>query len=103
MTLEETAASLEALGNSTRLAIYRLLVRAGPDGLAVGSIQAATEVPHSTLSHHLHRLISVQLVEQERQGTTLICRANYATMDRVIAFLTAECCADAERDGADAA
>lgn len=103
MTLEETAAGLEALGNATRLAIYRLLVRAGPDGLAVGAIQAKTQVPHSTLSHHLHRLISVRLVEQERQGTTLICRANYQAMNRVIAFLTEECCVDASQDGENAA
>ena len=103
MTLEETAAGLEALGNPTRLAVYRLLVRAGPEGLAVGALQAKTKVPHSTLSHHLHRLIAVRLVEQERQGTTLICRANYKTMDRVIAFLTEECCADAETAGETAA
>lgn len=103
MTLEQTAAGLEALGNTTRLTIYRLLVRAGLDGLAVGAIQANTKVPNSTLSHHLRRLVSVGLVEQERQGTTLICRANYRAMDRVIAFLTEECCADAEQEGENAA
>ena len=97
MNLEETAAGLEALGSPTRLAVYRLLVRAGPEGLAVGAIQAKTEVPRSTLSHHLHRLISVGLVAQERRGTTLICRANYQTMEQIIDFLTEECCVDAAK------
>ena len=103
MNLEETAAGLEALGSPTRLAVYRLLVRAGPEGLAVGAIQAKTEVPRSTLSHHLHRLISVGLVAQERRGTTLICRANYQTMEQIIDFLTEECCADAAKGDEDAA
>jgi hypothetical protein len=49
----------------------------------------------STLSHHLHRLILTRLVTQERQATTLICRANYAEMDSLLGFLADECCADA--------
>ena len=100
MSLELTASRLEALGNPTRLAIYRLLVRAGEDGLPVGEIQRCTEVPRSTLSHHLHRLIGVDLVTQERQATTLICRANYAVMNETVSFLSAECCADARVKGA---
>lgn len=95
MSLEQTAARLEALGNPTRLEVYRLLVRAGENGLPVGEIQRRTDVPRSTLSHHLHRLIGVELVTQERQATTLICRANYRVMNETLEFLTAECCADA--------
>ena len=95
MDIESTAARLEAIGSPTRLALYRLLVRAGRDGLAVGDLQNRLQVPRSTLSHHLHRLIGVGLVSQERRATTLICRANYAVMDELIGFLTAECCADA--------
>ena len=95
MSLEQTAARLEALGNATRLEVYRLLVRAGADGLPVGAIQERTGVPRSTLSHHLHRLIGVGLVTQERQATTLICRANYQVMNDTLGFLTAECCTDA--------
>lgn len=98
MELEQTALRLEALGNATRLGIYRHLVRAGPEGLAVGAIQLRTGVARSTLSHHLHRLIAVDLVTQERRGTTLICRANYAVMYAVIGFLGDECCADAGVD-----
>ncbi len=95
MDLEQTAHRLEALGNVTRLRIYRLLVRAGEAGLAVGELQRRTAVPLSTLSHHLHRLIGVGLVTQERQATTLLCRANYQVMSATLGFLTAECCADA--------
>lgn len=95
MTLERIADRLEALGNATRLDIYRLLVRAGEGGLAVGEVQQRTEVPRSTLSHHLHRLIAVGLVTQERNGTTLICRADFRTMRETLGFLVAECCADA--------
>jgi DNA-binding transcriptional ArsR family regulator len=101
MELEEAADRLEALGNATRLSIYRLLVRAGADGLAVGVIQRRLDIPASTLSHHLRRLIEVGLVRQERQGATLLCQASYPAMDDLVEYLTAECCLDAR--GADAA
>ncbi len=96
MELEKTAERLEALGNATRLGIYRILVRAGDDGLSVGEVQARTEIPRSTLSHHLHRLTRVGLVSQERRATTLICRANYAVMNETLSYLASECCADAQ-------
>lgn len=95
MDLEQAAGRLEALGNTTRLAIYRLLVRAGPKGMPVGVVQRDLAIPASTLSHHLRRLIAVGLVSQERQGATLLCRASYPAMDDLVAFLTAECCIDA--------
>ncbi|NQV61575.1 MAG: helix-turn-helix transcriptional regulator [Alphaproteobacteria bacterium] len=91
--LQQTADAMEALGNETRLAVYTLLVPAGRGGLTVGAIQARLGVPASTLSHHLSRLIQVDLVEQERQGRKLICRANYRRMDAVLRFLTRNCCA----------
>ena len=97
MDINHIASRLEALGNPTRLGIYRHLVRAGEDGLAVGDVQERTGVPRSTLSHHLHKLIAVDLVTQERQGTTLICRANYAVMHATLGFLERECCAEATR------
>jgi DNA-binding transcriptional ArsR family regulator len=95
LDLDQLAERLEALGDPTRLAVYRTLVRAGEDGLPVGRIQQRTKVPRSTLSHHLHKLIAVGLVSQERRGTTLICRANYPAMRRIVDELVAECCADA--------
>jgi ArsR family transcriptional regulator, arsenate/arsenite/antimonite-responsive transcriptional repressor len=95
MKLEKAAAQLEALGNPTRLNIYRILVRAGDDGLAVGRIQERLDIPASTLSHHCKRLIDVGLVTQERQATTLICRAHYPSMNALIGYLADECCVDA--------
>ncbi len=95
MKLEQAAKQLEALGNPTRLNLYRLLVRAGEAGRPVGSLQETLGIAASTLSHHLHRLVLTGLVTQERQATTLICRANYSAMNGLIGFLADECCADA--------
>lgn len=95
MNIEQAAKQLEALGNPTRLKVYRTLVRAGNNGLPVGQLQEKLEIAASTLSHHLHRLILTGLVTQERQATTLICRANYPAMDGLVGFLVDECCVDA--------
>src|SRR5712672_2540176 len=97
MRLEQAAKQLEALGNPTRLQVYRALVKAGEPGLAVGRLQEKIGIAASTLSHHLHHLILTGLVTQERQATTLICRANYPTMTALLGFLADECCADARR------
>jgi ArsR family transcriptional regulator, arsenate/arsenite/antimonite-responsive transcriptional repressor len=94
MKLEKVAAQLEALGNPTRLQLYRTLLRAGEEGLAVGSIQDRLDIPASTLSHHLKRLVDTGLVTQERQATTLICRTHYPGMQQLIGYLVDECCAD---------
>ena len=93
MKLEKAASQLEALGSPTRLKLYRALVRAGEEGLPVGSVQEKLRIPASTLSHHLKRLVDTGLVTQERQATTLICRANYPIMRDLIGFLADECCA----------
>ncbi len=97
MKVEKAAKQLEALGNPTRLKVYRALVRAGDDGLPVGHLQDKIGIAASTLSHHLHRLILTGLVTQERQATTLICRANYPAMDDLVGYLVNECCLDACR------
>ena len=92
MILDDASACLEALGNPTRLKIYRALVRAGADGLSVGALNTRVGGALSTLSHHLHRLIVAGLVTQSRSGTTLTCTANYPLMSDLLAFLTQECC-----------
>jgi len=94
MKVEDAAARLEALGNPTRLKIYRALVRAGEAGMVVGKLQSKLDIAASTLSHHLKTLVTVDLVTQERQNTSLICRANYPTMRNLTDFLVEECCAD---------
>jgi ArsR family transcriptional regulator, arsenate/arsenite/antimonite-responsive transcriptional repressor len=94
MKLDDAAARLEALGNPTRLKIYRLLVRAGQEGLPVGRLQAKIDIAASTLSHHLKALIGVGLVTQTREGTTLVCHTNYDLMRGLIDYLVEECCAE---------
>jgi DNA-binding transcriptional ArsR family regulator len=96
MKIDDAAARLEALGNPTRLRIYRTLVRAGEPGLPVGKLQSRLSIPGSTLSHHLKTLIIVGLISQERDATTLICRANYPVMRGLVDFLVAECCVEAD-------
>ena len=94
MKIEEVAARLEALGNRTRLQIYRALVRAGSPGLPVGRLQEKLKIPASTLSHHIKTLVSVGLITQVRESTTLVCHANYEVMRGLVDFMAAECCAD---------
>lgn len=95
MELVDAAARLEALGNPTRLALFRHLIRAGGPGLAVGQLQARLGTVPSTLSHHLKALVAAGLIVQERQGKQLICRVDYAQMQGLLDFLMAECCAEA--------
>ena len=96
MKLEDAAARLEALGNPTRLRIYRALVRAGDPGLPVGRLQARLDIAASTLSHHLKSLISVGLVTQQRDSTVLICRAHYPVMRGLVEYLVDQCCTDGD-------
>jgi DNA-binding transcriptional ArsR family regulator len=98
MNLDDAAAHLEALGNPTRLKIYRALVRAGNAGLAVGRLQDKLKIAPSTLSHHIKTLLVVGLINQVRDSTTLVCHANYDVMRELVDFLAAECCADAADD-----
>jgi len=98
MKLDDDAAHLEALGNPTRLRIYRTLVRAGDAGLSVGRLQDKLKIAPSTLSHHIKSLVVVGLISQVRDSTTLVCHANYDVMRGLVDFLAAECCADAAED-----
>src|SRR5438046_6061917 len=92
MKLDDAAAHLEALGNPTRLKIYRALVRAGDAGMPVGRLQDKLKIAPSTLSHHIKTLMVVGLINQVRDATTLVCHANYDVMRGLVAFLLAECC-----------
>ena len=94
MTSEEIANRMRALGNSSRLAVYRTLVRAGKTGLPVTQVQQRVGIPASTLTHHLHKLIEVGLVRQVREGTSLICHADYEAMIATFDMFARECCAD---------
>ncbi len=89
---DQAANGLSALGNRTRLRLFRLLVKAGEAGLNVGDIQVLVEVPASTLAHHLTTLARSGLVIQERRGREVISRADYGTMRALMGYLTEECC-----------
>jgi ArsR family transcriptional regulator len=100
MDLHSTSDCLEALGNPTRLAMFRLLVEAGDDGAPVGVVQSAMGIPASTLSHHLARLMRVGLVSQERRSRSLICRVDYDVINGVTAYLLKNCCAGIDSEEA---
>jgi DNA-binding transcriptional ArsR family regulator len=92
--MEITAAtqSLAALAQETRLAIFRLLVEAGPEGLNAGAIAEAIGVPAATLSFHIAQLARARLVTSRQESRFIYYSANYQAMDDLIAFLTDNCC-----------
>lgn len=94
MKIEHAAKQLEALGNPTRLAIYRDLVQAGAEGSTVGEIREALEIPASTLSHHISTLVNAGLLTQERDSRSLICRVDHTNMDSLMEFLVINCCTE---------
>jgi ArsR family transcriptional regulator, arsenate/arsenite/antimonite-responsive transcriptional repressor len=101
---DQAANGLSALGNRTRLRLFRLLVKAGDAGLNVGDIQARIDVPASTLAHHLTALARSGLVIQERRGRETLSRVDYARMRDLTNYLTDECCTGIDAPGnADAA
>lgn len=81
-----------AMGNEPRLRIMRLLLCAHPEGLVVNEIQQELEIPNSTLSHHLDKLRTEDLVEVKREGTFLRYTANTGALQELLQFLYAECC-----------
>ena len=87
--------ALGALAQEHRLALFRLLVQAGGDGMAAGAIAGALGIPNSSLSFHLAHLTRAGLIRQERQSRSLIYRADYAAMNALVAFLTENCCGGA--------
>ena len=92
MKIEIAANQLLELGHVTRLSIYQFLVKAGRSGSSVADVQNHLEIPASTLSHHLSRLINVNLIQQIREGRVLRCVAQFETLDILIGFLRDECC-----------
>lgn len=87
--------SLGALAQEHRLAAYRLLVQAGPDGMAAGALAEALGIPASSLSFHLAQLSNAGLVSQRRVSRSIIYAADYAAMNGLLHYLTENCCAGA--------
>src|SRR5271165_2849133 len=95
MKVVEAIAALGSLAQATRLSIYRLLVKQGPEGLSAGAIATALDVPASSLSFHLHQLLHAGLITQERRSRQLIYAGNFARMNALVAYLTENCCGGA--------
>lgn len=95
MITPDALSSLRALGQEHRLAAYRALVEAGPNGLAVGELRERLDIPAATLTAHLNVLRSAALVSDVREGRVIRVRADYGRMNGLIAYLTENCCAGA--------
>ena len=95
MDIEQASRCLAELGSPVRLAIFRMLVRAGSAGLTFGELRQRLAIPQSTLSHHVSRLAWANLIDHTREGRAQRCRARYDMMDGLIAYLSEECCTDA--------
>lgn len=92
MKTPEAIKALAALSQETRLAIYRLLVQQGPEGLAVGAIAQRIDVAGATLSFHLKEMAHAGLVTTRQDGRFIFYSANYAVMNGLMAYLTENCC-----------
>ncbi len=91
----DTNAALEAfaaLSQETRLAIFRLLIKAGPEGMAAGTIAEQVDGRQNTISSHLAALARADLIESKRDGRSIIYRASYKAAGDLIAFLLEDCC-----------
>lgn len=92
MDTKNIISALAALAQESRLAVFRLLVQAGPAGMAATKISEQVGVPPSSLSFHLKELTHANLVTSRQDGRFVIYSANYTTMNQVLQFMTDNCC-----------
>lgn len=92
MNNHETVVALAALAQESRLAIFRLLVQAGPEGMAATRIGDELGIAPSSMSFHLKELAHAQLVAVKRDGRSMIYSASFDTMNALVGFLTENCC-----------
>ncbi len=93
MKIKSAVEALSALAQETRLAIFRLLVQAGREGVAAGALGEQLGIPPATLSFHLKELTRARLIKSRAEGRYVIYSASYTEMDKLIAYLTEHCCA----------
>ena len=94
LTPEEAAQGFAAIGSEARLQVVLALVKAGSKGLAVGDIQQRTAMPASTLAHHLRFLAAANLIEQKRDGRSVVNRARFDHLEKLAGYILKECCAE---------
>ncbi|HEY2658254.1 MAG TPA: metalloregulator ArsR/SmtB family transcription factor [Caulobacteraceae bacterium] len=92
MQIETAAFRLASLGHEQRLRIFSQLVRAGPAGMTIGQVREVLDRPMSTVAFHLRELVAAGLVDQEKQGRSVHCRASFAALNELLEFVTSECC-----------
>jgi len=92
METKQAVDALSALAQETRLGVYRLLVEAGPDGMAAGAIGEELDLPAPTLSFHLAHLTRAGLVRSRQEGRFVIYSADFKNMNQLVGFLTENCC-----------
>ena len=92
MEITNATLALAALGQATRLSVFRLLVEAGPEGRKAGDIAEALSLPGATLSFHLKELSAAGLIRGEQSGRSIRYSADFQRMADLIAFLTRNCC-----------
>lgn len=92
MKSKQAISALSALAHDGRLAAFRLLVKAGPDGMAAGEIAQRIKMPPSTLSTNLLLLSTARLVTSRREGRSIIYTADFDTMGDLLSFLIEDCC-----------
>lgn len=92
MDIKSAVRSLAALAQDSRLEVFRLLVQAGPAGIAAGEIAERLGLPASTLSFHVKALAQAGLIESRQQGRFIYYTARFAAMNELIAFLGENCC-----------
>ena len=92
MKTPQAVKALAALAQDTRLAIFRLLVQQGPDGLAAGTIADRLDLPGATLSFHLKELANAGMLDSRQEGRFVYYSANYDQMNELLGYLTENCC-----------
>jgi ArsR family transcriptional regulator, arsenate/arsenite/antimonite-responsive transcriptional repressor len=100
MEMKAAITALAALAHDSRLAVFRLLVEAGPDGLPAGRIGERLGIPPSSLSFHLKELSHAGLLSSRQQGRFVIYAADFTAMNALVGFLTENCCAGLGREPA---
>ncbi len=93
MKAESAVEALSALAQESRLAVFRLLVQAGREGIAAGTLGEKLGIPPATMSFHLKTLSHAKLVKSRTEGRFVFYSANYPEMDKLVDYLTENCCA----------
>ena len=92
MDIQEAIIMFDALSQETRLKAFRLLVKAGPDGLPAGSLSETLGIPHNTMSFHLSHLSNAEIISSRKEGRSVIYSANFDRTRDLISFMVEDCC-----------